>query len=132
MHLFDPFLDHDYYFKLLLNKEEQDAQSISRCSAAHHGLVRAVLRANRTLSSAHSPCSGASSRTSEWPAFWPRRLWRSFVPVAWPVKVLVPPLRNTSRCHLGRLHQQEAQHRAALLGDMSESTPFATGVLWGY
>jgi hypothetical protein len=29
-------------------KEEQDAQSITRCSTAHHDDVRAVLRANRT------------------------------------------------------------------------------------
>src|SRR6516165_11951723 len=84
MHLFDPFLDHDYYFKLLLNKEEQDAQSITRCSGTHHRDFRAVLRANRTLSSAHSPIPGASSRTNESPVSWPRRLWRSFVPVASP------------------------------------------------
>src|SRR6516164_10428819 len=84
MHLFDPFLDHDYYFKLLLNKEEQDAQSITRCSGTHHRDFRAVLRANRTLSVAHSPIPGASSRTNESPVSWPSRLWRSFVPVASP------------------------------------------------
>ena len=39
--------DHDYYFELLL-MEQQNAQSITRCSTAHHGDVRAVLRANRT------------------------------------------------------------------------------------
>jgi hypothetical protein len=39
--------DHDYYFELL-GEEERDAQSISRCSSAHHGDVRAVPRANRT------------------------------------------------------------------------------------
>jgi hypothetical protein len=37
-----------------------------------------------TFSSARSPIPGASSRTSEPPVFWPWRLWRSFVPVAWP------------------------------------------------
>jgi len=41
------------------------------------------------------------------------------------VKVLVPPLRNTACRYLRRLHQQEAQHRAALFGDMPQSSPFA-------
>jgi hypothetical protein len=41
-------LDHDYYFELL-GEEEQDAQSITRCSSAHHRDFRAVLRANRTF-----------------------------------------------------------------------------------
>ena len=40
--------DHDYYFELLFLEEERDAQSITRCSAAHHGDFRAVPRANRT------------------------------------------------------------------------------------
>jgi hypothetical protein len=41
-------LDHDYYFELL-GEEEQDAQSITRCSIAHHRDFRAVPRANRTF-----------------------------------------------------------------------------------
>jgi hypothetical protein len=47
MHLCDPFLDRDYYFKLLIR--EQGAQSISRCSIAHHGDVRAVLSSGGAL-----------------------------------------------------------------------------------
>jgi len=39
--------DHDYYFELL-REEERDAQSITRCSTAHHGDFRAVPRTNRT------------------------------------------------------------------------------------
>ena len=39
--------DHDYYFELLVI-EERDAQSITRCSTAHHRDFRAVPRANRT------------------------------------------------------------------------------------
>jgi len=35
--------DHDYYFELLVI-EERDAQSITRCSTAHHRDVRAVSR----------------------------------------------------------------------------------------
>ena len=41
MHLFGRNRDHDYYFGLL-SEEEQDAQSITLCSAAHHRDVRAV------------------------------------------------------------------------------------------
>jgi len=45
MHLFGRNRDHDYYFELLA-EEEQDAQSISRCSITHHRDVRAVPRVN--------------------------------------------------------------------------------------
>jgi len=48
MHLFGRMRDHDYYFELLF-AEERNAQSITRCSTAHHGDVRAVPRANRIL-----------------------------------------------------------------------------------
>jgi site-specific recombinase XerD len=51
MHLFGHNLDHDYYFELLC-EEERAAQSISRCSTAHHRLFRACPRANRTFLSA--------------------------------------------------------------------------------
>jgi len=40
MHLFGHYFDHDYYFELL-RKEERAAQSITRCSASHHRLLRA-------------------------------------------------------------------------------------------
>src|SRR5215469_4988273 len=40
--------DHDYYSELL-REEEWNAQSICRCSTAHHSDIRAVPRANRTL-----------------------------------------------------------------------------------
>ena len=48
MHLFAHNFDHDYYFELL-GEEERAAQSITRCSTAHHRLFRAGPRANRTL-----------------------------------------------------------------------------------
>jgi len=48
MHLFGRNLDHDYYFELP-RLGERDTQSISRCSTAHHRLVRVVPRANRTF-----------------------------------------------------------------------------------
>ena len=48
MHLFGRNRDHDYYFELLFLEEERDAQSITRCSAAHHRDFRAAPRANRT------------------------------------------------------------------------------------
>jgi len=43
MHLFGHTFDHDYYFELP-RKGERDAQSISRCSTAHLGAFRALLR----------------------------------------------------------------------------------------
>ena len=48
MHLFGHNFDHDYYFELL-DEEERDAQSITRCSSAHHRDFRVVPRANRTF-----------------------------------------------------------------------------------
>jgi hypothetical protein len=54
MHLFGRNSDHDYYFELLFLKEERDAQSITRCSSAHHGDVRAVPRVSLGLRPAKS------------------------------------------------------------------------------
>jgi len=56
--------DHDYYFELL-GEEERDAQSITRCSTAHHGDFRAVPRANRTFAPARNPIPCASSTAFE-------------------------------------------------------------------
>src|SRR5262245_47705890 len=56
-----------------LHEEEQDAQSISRCSTEHHRLFRAVLRAHRTCSTADHPTPGASSNTTEPPVCAPSR-----------------------------------------------------------
>jgi hypothetical protein len=70
--------DHDYYFELLV-LEERDAQSIARCSTAHHRDVRVVPRANRTCSTADSHIPGASSSTDEPPACGPLLPWQFFV-----------------------------------------------------
>jgi hypothetical protein len=61
MHLFGHNFDHDYYFELL-DEEERAAQSITRCSIAHHRLFRAGPRANRTFLTARSsiPCATSS------------------------------------------------------------------------
>src|ERR1700680_3889839 len=75
MHLFGRKRDHDYYFELP-REGERDAQSISRCSTAHHRDVRAVPRANRTCSTVDSPTADASSSTDEPPACAPSRPWR--------------------------------------------------------
>src|ERR1039458_2500556 len=75
--------DHDYYFELL-GEEERDAQSITRCSTAHHGDFRAVPRANRTCSTADNPTPGASSSTNGPLACEPSRPWQSSVLVASP------------------------------------------------
>src|ERR1039458_978375 len=60
MHLFGHNFDHDYYFELL-NEEERAAQSISRCSTAHHDLFRAGPRANRTSLTARNSIPYATS-----------------------------------------------------------------------
>jgi len=62
MHLFGHTFDHDYYFELP-RKRERDAQSITRCSTAHHRLFRAGPRANRTFSLARNPIPCATSST---------------------------------------------------------------------
>src|SRR5580692_2711611 len=77
MHLFGRNRDHDYYFELL-REEEQDTQSITRCSTAHHRDFRVVPRANRTFSTARNPIPCASSSTAEPPACGPSRPWRFF------------------------------------------------------
>jgi hypothetical protein len=64
------YCDHDYYFELL-HEEERDAQSITRCSTAHHGDFRALPRANRTFSTAHNPIACASSSKGELPVCVP-------------------------------------------------------------
>jgi hypothetical protein len=43
MHLFGHNVDHDYYFELP-REGEQNAQSITRCSTSHHDDIRAVPR----------------------------------------------------------------------------------------
>ena len=48
MHVFGHNRDPDYQFRLPW-LGERDAQSITRCFTAHHGDVRDVPRANRTL-----------------------------------------------------------------------------------
>ena len=77
------YCDHDYYFELL-REEERDAQSITRCSTAHHRDFRAVPRANRTFSTARNPIPYASSSTGEPRVGGPWRPWRSSVPAASP------------------------------------------------
>ena len=63
-------------------QEERDAQSIARCSTAHHGDFRAVPRANRTSSAARNPTACASSRTAAQPTGGPLRLSQSCVRAA--------------------------------------------------
>jgi hypothetical protein len=58
-------------------KGERDTLSISRCSTAHHRDVRAVLRANRTCSTARNPIPCASSSTNAPAVSAPWRPWRS-------------------------------------------------------
>ena len=59
MHLFGLNCDHDYYFELL-GEEERDAQSITRCSSAHHRDFRAVCDLSRRCTRGSSPADGRS------------------------------------------------------------------------
>ena len=127
MHLFDPYRDHDYYFELP-REEERDALSITRCSTAHHGDVRAFPRANRTFKTARNSIPGATSSTDEPPVYGPWRPWRSSAPAASPGEILTAPFRDAAHRDLGCFHQQETQYRTPRLGDMSEPSPIATGV----
>src|SRR5882757_8667240 len=43
--------------------------------------------------------------------------------------ILTAPFREASHRDLGCLHQQEAQYPTALLGDVSEPSPIAAGLL---
>jgi hypothetical protein len=61
-------------------KEERDAQSITRCSTAHHGDFRALPRANRTFSTAGNSIPYASSRTGERRAGGPLQTFAIFRP----------------------------------------------------
>ena len=78
MHLFGRNRDHDYYFELL-REEEQDTQSISRCSTAHHRDFRVVPRANRIFVVVQNPILCATSSTDAPPVVAPSRPWRSSV-----------------------------------------------------
>src|SRR5580700_5786486 len=69
-HLFDPISDHDYSFKLPLEKE-RDAHSLGRRSTARHVRYRAVPRANRMLPTVHTPNRSATSNTVELPVSGP-------------------------------------------------------------
>jgi hypothetical protein len=64
MHLFGHTLDHDYYFELP-REGERDAQSISRCSTAHHRDVRALPRVNQGLLPAKFHENNSESK-AEW------------------------------------------------------------------
>ena len=72
----DPYSDNSSV------KEERAAQSITRCCTAHHGLVRACPRANRTFSLARNPIPCATSSTNEWRVAAPWQPWRSSGPGA--------------------------------------------------
>ena len=64
MHLFGRNFDHDYYFRLP-SEGERDAQSITRCSTAHHGDFQAVPRVNQGLRPAKFHENNSESK-AEW------------------------------------------------------------------
>jgi hypothetical protein len=77
IHLFDPYFDHDYFFKLPLTRE-RDAPSSARCFTSHHVRFRAVPRTNRTLTMANTHNHSATSSTTELPTVFPSRPWQCF------------------------------------------------------
>ncbi len=72
-HLFDHLPRSRFASSNSLTYWERDAQSLHRCSTAHHRDFRALPRV--------SP--GATSSTDAPPAFAPSLPWRSCVPAAW-------------------------------------------------
>jgi len=55
---------------------ERDAQSLARCSTAHHASQRAVPRANRTRTTANTHIRSATSSTTESPSGDPSLPWQ--------------------------------------------------------
>ena len=106
MHLFDPFLDHDYYFKLLLIKRSRTpnqlldvrlhTMAISGLSCVRTELFHLLVvpslahhpKQTNRQSSGHGDFGDLSS------------------PSHGQVKVLVPPLTGYGTADLRRLHQQ--------------------------
>src|SRR6202165_2742122 len=78
MHLFGHTFDHDYYFELP-REGDQNTQSIPRCFTSHHRLFRAFPRAYRTFSTARNPIPCVASNTIGPPVSAPWRPWRSCV-----------------------------------------------------
>src|SRR5437870_7134596 len=74
-HLFDPYFDHDYFFKLPLTRE-RDAPSSARRFTSHHVRYRAVPRTNRTPLTSNTRSHSATSSTTESPACVPSLLWQ--------------------------------------------------------
>jgi hypothetical protein len=63
---------------------ERDAQSLARCSTAHHAWYRAVPRTNRTRTTANTHIRSATSSTTESPSCDPSPLWQCSCAVASP------------------------------------------------
>jgi hypothetical protein len=101
------------------------AHSITRCSVAHDRLIRARPRANRTFRllviPSLAPHPVGSNRQS------PRhRYLRDLASSPYQqVDILTAPLWKTAHCDLGCFHQQEAQYRIPLFGDVAQSSPIS-------
>jgi hypothetical protein len=115
MHLFAHNFDHDYYFELL-GEEERAAQSITRCSTAHHRLFRACPRANRTLPLVRNPipCATLFGDMPQSPPIATRVLQRHQSQIACDLLPTLKPIRSPhdqpksqcgQRTHSGMAHQ---------------------------
>jgi hypothetical protein len=96
-HLFDPYFDHDYFFKLRLTRE-RDAPSRARRSTLHHLQLRAAPRTNRTLMTANTHNHSATSSTTESPACVPWLLWQCSCADPSPVFARVNDAIEASTC----------------------------------
>lgn len=115
MHLFDPFLDHDYYFKLLLIKRSRTPNQL--LDALLHTIAMSGLSCVRTElfhllvlpSLAHHP----EQTNRQFSGHGDFRDLSS--PPQGQVKVLVSPLRNTSHRYLRRLTSKKRNNELPCL-----------------
>ena len=127
MHLFDRYCDHDYQFELLVKRSGVPTQYLGVLlhTMAISGLPRVRTELDPLLiipSLAHHPVQTNSQS--------PRHgdLGDLPSPSHHQVKVSAAPFRKTAHRDLRRFHQQEAQDRTSLLGDVSQPSPIPAGV----
>jgi len=128
MHLFGRNSDHDYYCELLFSKRSGTPNqflSVLLHTIAISGLSRVRTEPDPLLivpSLAHHPIqtNGQSSRHRDFGGF-PSSSHHQ-------VELLAAPLRQPAHGDLRCFYQQKAQHRTALLGNVSQSATIPAGV----
>ena len=129
MHLFGHNLyDYAYYFRLPC-EGERDAQSIT--GVLPHTIAMSGLSRVRTESFHLLVIPSLAPHPEQLNGQSPGHRYFGDLSSSphRQVEILTAPLRNAARRNLGRFHQQEAQHRTPLFGDMPQPSPFPTRIL---